>query len=592
MFLGPVFSLEMVTSARRTRYFWIRTLYACCLLGVMILNWMTFSPYAQATNQTTANFAWQFFIVFSYVQLTAILLLTPGMVAGTMALENERRTIEYLLTSQLGNAEIVLGKLGSRLLQVAMQVLVGLPILAIVTMLGGIEFQALVMVFVLSIIILLAVASLSMAISVGCQRAKDALIRTYVLVLAFLFVPLVLAAAMKLLAQGGSTWYTAPAEWVVSLNPYVVMATPFIPRGQSPTAAADAWWALSISTACYGVFSLVCILLATTSVRRVFLKSTQGGVSKRRTSRRTWIRPNLDRWPMIWKEIVAEQGISQWGIVARIGVWLLIIATAVPFVIAFVAVLLFDASSGIPMRDMPVMVCILYLGTGWQCFVLLLLAGRAACSITSEKERDCWTSLISTDLTPSEILMGKVVGNLYAGRWLLALPIFFWLLEAILRPDFLLLIPVLLGVNFLMALVATLAGIYCSLRCANSLRAMSLALPALLFVGLGYLLPCGCVASIIASGARGDGEFLLLVFTPCVPYLLVAPELGWIYLRESQFSRLGTPVFLSIAWIGGMIGYLMAAASLWSWSAKQFDELAGRTSITQPSVQPPVPGEV
>lgn len=585
MFLGPVFTLEMVTSSRRTRYFWLRTLYALCLLGTMTMSWQVLSSIPYASNRTNANFAGNFFIIFSYVQMTAILLLTPGMVAGTMASENERRTIEYLLTSQLGNGEIVLGKLGSRLLQVAMQVLVGLPILAIVTMLGGIEFQALIMVFLLSIVVLLAVASLSMALSVWCRRAKDALIRAYVLVVAFLFVPMVLAAAMRLLARGGSTWYTASAEWLMNLNPYLVMAIPFLPRARFFGNPADVWGIIFNSIMCYGVFSIVCVLLATTSVRRAFLKFTQGGASKQKKLKRRWWRPNLDRWPMIWKEVVGEQGISQWGIAARIGMWLLIVATVAPVVFTFVAVLMFERNTNISMRqmrDMPVVFSIMWLGTGWECFTLLLLAGRAACSVTSEKERDCWTSLISTDLSASEILVGKVIGNLYACRWLLALPAFFWLLEAVLRPDFLLVVPVLLAVRILLAAVVTLGGLWSSLYCANSLRAMGLALSSLIFVGVGYLACCG-LATIPMMFMSHDGEILLLMLAPCIPFLLIAPEWGWVALRTESFAPTEPFAVLIAAWVVGIVGYLVAAAVIWSLSRDQFDKLAGRTFISHPS---------
>ena len=100
--------------------------------------------------------------VFRHVlglQLLAVVLLGPAMVAGTIATERERRTIEYLFASSLSNAEIVLGKLAAKLLHVVFMILAGVPVLALVMLLGGIAPEALLTLLILTLSTVLTVSA-------------------------------------------------------------------------------------------------------------------------------------------------------------------------------------------------------------------------------------------------------------------------------------------------------------------------------------------------------------------------------------------------------------------------------------------------
>jgi ABC-type transport system involved in multi-copper enzyme maturation permease subunit len=152
MLFGPIFSVEMTTSARRARYFLVRAIYAVIVFLVLFSVYVDVFRYDDLTDiSTIARYAATFFLAFSVVQLGAVFLIGPAMVVGTIATERERRTIEYLFASQLSNVEIVLGKLAARLLHVAYLVLAGLPILALAMLLGGISPEVLLMIFVITL---------------------------------------------------------------------------------------------------------------------------------------------------------------------------------------------------------------------------------------------------------------------------------------------------------------------------------------------------------------------------------------------------------------------------------------------------------
>ena len=115
MFLGPIFRVELVSIARLNRYFFLRFLYGIIILLVM---WVACEEIADlySYNQSGSNIqrysraAVAFFGSYVGLQMLAILALGPAIAVGTIATERERRTIEYLFTTDLRNHEIILGK--------------------------------------------------------------------------------------------------------------------------------------------------------------------------------------------------------------------------------------------------------------------------------------------------------------------------------------------------------------------------------------------------------------------------------------------------------------------------------------------------
>src|SRR5256885_15603527 len=85
-----------------------------------------------------ADLAEKFFLAFAVTQFLVVVALTPVYVAGTIAVEKERKTLEFLLATDLRNREIVFGKLAARVTNLLMYVFAGLPIVAVLQLFGGI----------------------------------------------------------------------------------------------------------------------------------------------------------------------------------------------------------------------------------------------------------------------------------------------------------------------------------------------------------------------------------------------------------------------------------------------------------------------
>src|SRR5262249_25579729 len=126
-----------------------------------------------------AEFAEAFFLAFMATQMGLVFLLTPVLTAGAIAEEKQRRTLDGLLTTHLRDREIILGKLVSRLAQMALLLLAGLPVLGFMQLLGGVDPQLVMAGFGLTLLTMLSLASLGIFNSARLGRPRPAIFMTY-----------------------------------------------------------------------------------------------------------------------------------------------------------------------------------------------------------------------------------------------------------------------------------------------------------------------------------------------------------------------------------------------------------------------------
>src|SRR6516225_5533744 len=128
--LGPVFAYEWLTATRRWQYYAGRSIYVGLLLAGLVVVWWSEAAYTTGWNlRTLALVGERFFYALVYTQLTVILLVAPAVTAGSVCVEKTRGTLLHLLVTDLSNAEIVLGKLATRLSTLVGLVSCALPVL-------------------------------------------------------------------------------------------------------------------------------------------------------------------------------------------------------------------------------------------------------------------------------------------------------------------------------------------------------------------------------------------------------------------------------------------------------------------------------
>jgi ABC-type transport system involved in multi-copper enzyme maturation permease subunit len=181
--LGPMFAKEMVEIARRKRYFLNRVLYGLVLLFTVFLVWDSygwrFQMEGRASIHLMAELAQHLFHAVSGVQYGAVFVFVPLFLCGVIASEREERTLELLFTTHLTDAEIVLGKFGSRLAVFAFLVLFTLPIMSLVMLFGGVDPLTLWRNLACTLMAVLYAGAHAIYFSTVTKSAMGALVRTY-----------------------------------------------------------------------------------------------------------------------------------------------------------------------------------------------------------------------------------------------------------------------------------------------------------------------------------------------------------------------------------------------------------------------------
>ena len=232
MLPGPVFFYELRSAARRRRAYLLRALLGLFLLYLILQSTERYATFAyrgdrnqEYTAGELAQIGLSLWTSVISVQAIVILLLTPTFVAATIAEDRQRKVLVYLLASPLSGAEIVLGKLAARLVNLVVLVAVGLPVVSLALFLGGIDPNAVWLGYATSFSTLYLVAGLSILVSTFSERPRDAILRAYLLELIWLFLPLL--EQLCVLSGGDLGRLTVQArpitEWIIASSPAILL---------------------------------------------------------------------------------------------------------------------------------------------------------------------------------------------------------------------------------------------------------------------------------------------------------------------------------------------------------------------------------
>ena len=571
--LGPVFNAELLTTARRPRYYVIRFLYGLIILFQIYLSYESSARwYGNGQGQLLigqmAQFGQQIFITFAIVQAVVVVLLTPALVGGAIADERQRKTLHYLLTSELTSAEIVLGKLAARLLQVLVLVALGLPVVSLIGLFGGIDFRLLLLSYAGTLTTIYFLSTASILVSVVSRRPREAISLLYVLEIVWLIVPTLLMTTMPYWVE---PWPTI-AQWTNPVTQYVAMTSPLYLM----TPWASAGTSGPVESACWGMglqvlYGTAFIVLAAFRLRPSYRNDGGtprwiGGV-KAIGRKQSWFpRPGCGDDAMLWKEKhVARTGGLTKGALVVLGVALVGIIgyAAYGFLVPAVEEMWNDGYfvHGPARRDFNVFVR----GVSTAIYVLWMLgiASSSASGLSSEREEDQWTSLISTPLEGHEILRAKMIGPVWGLRLVAYLLFLMWavgLVVGAIHPLGLLacLVEFVVFTWFLTAL-----GTFLSLRSKNSTRSLALTMALLIFLNGGYLFCCIPFEPNTPAIAAGSTPFIFAVS------LMSVQDYGEIWTQPRSGE-----VFA--ACVMGVMLYGFAAAGLTSAMFAFFDSVVDR----------------
>jgi ABC-type transport system involved in multi-copper enzyme maturation permease subunit len=605
MFSTAIFRVDLIRNSRRLRHFIIRVVYALGLL--MVMGWIyaeMFNSYSNVNERSQlANFAAAFFITFAWLQLIGVVLMTPGLMANIIAEERQRRTIDYLLTSELSNFEIVMGKLMARLLYMTQFLIVSLPILAILQLLGGIETESLLLVFALGVSTMVFIACVSLLISATHERTQTAIGRCYFVVLLGLLLPFLLSWVVMFVAavSTGSPsvlyWYwDVIGYYLFAWNPFYVMTEQFWVMAMSGQTGRflDAGTVFTM-IGYHAAISAVCVAITVYRLRRSVVNSKAVAAPKARGESRRWWRFQLsDTNPMFWKEmhLAGSSAGRTWigWFLALLGPVLWLGLSGFMYVYDWMLYFQYNSLYGRHSSNEPSFygMWVITSGVIFGMLACLVASVRGASSVASERERDTWLSLIASPLSGTQIVWAKIAGALWGTRWLAV--VMALLLIALIPRDLqfmpsLILFPV---TAFTLVFFFAALGVRFSLTSSTSTKAIGWTLAVAFTVSGLYLM---CCMPIFFAGP-GD-ESLLVIFSPCVPFLLSCSLIAGPVLNDGYVEEA-----IVAAYVIGTVGYLIAAFVIANSTAFNFDELVGRVTrradgglrpYRQPSPPPSLP---
>ena len=201
--LGPVFVYESIAATRRWQLYALRALFVFGLLGALAMVWfligaqsvVAVSANGRASGSVTirqlAALGEYIYYAVATVQLALVLVVAPAATAGSICLDRARGTLTHMCVTDLTNSEIVLGKLGARLLPVLSLVVATVPVLALAGLLGGIIIEAIVTLTLITVTLAVLGCALAMAISVCATKTHEVLMAVYGIEAVWVFAPII-----------------------------------------------------------------------------------------------------------------------------------------------------------------------------------------------------------------------------------------------------------------------------------------------------------------------------------------------------------------------------------------------------------------
>lgn len=398
--IGPLTGPECRRLVGRRWLFLVRTLAALPGVAIVLIAawiwwlWQQFDPNARPGHLYTGAL-----IAVEGVAVTIAFVLSPALLAGTLAGEKSRGTLQLLLTTQVSSGQILMARLLSRLAQVGVILLAGLPPLVWIASHCRLPVEAQLALVVLPASVALGGGGMAIAASAVSRRARDALLAVYLIELMLLIGPPLAVALAPVSVRA----------WLLSLNPYQGVGHLAMDGVTGPAWLSIGWWtALGLASAFWGAWRL----------RPSYLRQIGGTPAPRPRSRRRV--PPIGDNPMLWRELYLDRTESL-GWVSRALGWLLVVVVLGGSLL-FAGIIEYQrwtnrgySSDFTAVTDMfGGVVAFTSMPVSW-----LLQWGiglRAAVAVASEREHATWDALLVSPLEGREIVLAKIAGSLRALR--------------------------------------------------------------------------------------------------------------------------------------------------------------------------------
>ena len=176
---NPVLQRELLVNLRMTRSFVLLLFYLSLLATVVYLAW----PQERQIDMTNPEASKRLVNLFFAGQYLLASLMAPSFAAGAISGEKERKSYEMLLASPMRPLAIVIGKLLASLCHLAILIFASLPIVMLCIPLGGVSFYEVLVAYLALILSVICFGMISLACSSYFKRTAASLVVAYLLIL-------------------------------------------------------------------------------------------------------------------------------------------------------------------------------------------------------------------------------------------------------------------------------------------------------------------------------------------------------------------------------------------------------------------------
>ncbi|HWB13303.1 MAG TPA: ABC transporter permease subunit [Pirellulales bacterium] len=577
MFVGPVFTREVVTAPRRARLYIARAAYGSALLVLLTTAWQVLAGTQEVRNLgDLARFGATVFSILAPLQLAVTTFFAALASASAVAAEKDRQTLTLLLLTHLSNVELVLGKLMAAMLNVFTLILAALPIFMLLTLLGGVSFEQIGRVFAVTLASALAAGSLGSTLALWREKTFQTLAMTALAIV--LWLAACEAAAQVALAKGWQDWAAVAAGF----SPWRAMLEACRPYPADVPELGEignpVWLFLIVASGVTVLLNGVAIWRlrrwnpsqeAGRAVQPEDEIRKEGAPREAVKSREVWDNP------IIWREI-CTWAYGRKMLIVRLAYLLLFVgAMAALYSMA-------NQPGGLAHSNAAVVV------VPFLVLSLVLINAQAITSLTSERDARALDLLLVTDLTPKEFIYGKLGGIFYNTKEMLVLPLVLcgclWLGEAIWLESL-----IYISVGWLvLALFAAMLGIHVGMTYASSRGGIAVSLGTVFFLFVGVAV---CMRIMVAFSSSfhvqlqpflafmvggGIGLYVALGIRNPSPAILAASfgcPFAIFYAITSFLLGYTLAVFLMLSFMFGFTTAAMLVPALF-----EFDVATGRTT--------------
>jgi ABC-type transport system involved in multi-copper enzyme maturation permease subunit len=459
-----------------------RSAYAATLLLLICTAWLVLTG-TQVIRDVSdlAQFAGLVFQILAPLQLALAVFFSAMLAASAVAQEKDRKTFVLLLLTRLTNQELVLGKLLASLLNVLVMFAAGLPVFALLSLMGGISAGQIARTAAVTVASIIVCGSLGSTLAQWREKTFQALALFVLALVLWLALGEAIAAGALGTAPGGVSAH----RLAVAISPWQAIleaARPFASSTDAGLGSPIVWFLLCSAAAT--------VVLNGLTIARVREWNTTGADERPRKPEEDGEKgragegeKNRSAAPsathrVVWDNPILWREIRTWAYGRKI----LIVR------VAFLALFALAAGSLWRLVHSPDGVTLAHGALALlplSLLSLVLVNAQAVTALTAERDTKALDLLLVSDLTPKEFVFGKLGGIFYNTKEIVLLPLLLccylgW--EGAIEAENLTYL--LIGMAVLYVFVAVI-GLHCGMIYENSRTAIATSLGTVFFLFIG-----------------------------------------------------------------------------------------------------------